>query len=111
MLFFSSFSGDKLQKRENNYSSPEGAVGEAMTQGAREKANMKGGLDNNTYDLIEQLNIENKSLWRIKNNYKTDAQSANCQDCKEFWDKIEKQKQQNIKDLTNLLRKQQWTPK
>ena len=27
----------------------------------------KGMLDNDTYNLMEQLEIENRSLWRIKN--------------------------------------------
>ena len=30
-------------------------------------------LNNDTYDLMEQILAENKSLWRIKNNYKKDS--------------------------------------
>ena len=33
----------------------------------------KGMFDNDTYNLMEQLEIENRSLWRIKNSYKNDA--------------------------------------
>ena len=34
-------------------------------------------LDNDTYNLMEQLEIENRSLWRIKNSYKKDASTDN----------------------------------
>ena len=66
----------------------------------------KGMLDNNTYNLMEQLTTENKSLWRIKNNYKNDASSSNCGECKKFWEELEKDKEEHIKRLNELLKKQ-----
>ncbi len=61
-------------------------------------------LDNNTYNLLLQLTEENKCLWRIKNNYLAD--STPCDECKEFWQKLEKEKEGCIKKLTELVKKQ-----
>jgi len=33
----------------------------------------KGMLNNDTYNLMEQLEVESRSLWRIKNSYKNDS--------------------------------------
>jgi hypothetical protein len=44
---------------------------------------------------------ESQSLWRIRNEYKEDAKD--CDECKEFWDKLEKDKQQHIEDLQKLI--------
>lgn len=62
----------------------------------------KGMLDNNTYNLIEQLAHENKSLWRIKNSYKNDAEDDN--ETLELWNKIEKDKEEIVKLLIAKLR-------
>ena len=62
----------------------------------------KGMLDNNTYNLMEQLITENKSLWRIKNNYKNDAAMDN--ESKGLWNLIEKDKEEVVKLLTEKLR-------
>ncbi len=62
----------------------------------------KGMLDNNTYDLMEQLLVENRSLWRIKNNYKNDSAVDN--ENKELWNFIEKDKEEIVKLLTEKLR-------
>jgi hypothetical protein len=59
-------------------------------------------LDNNTYDLMEQLLIENKSLWRIKNNYKNDSALDN--ETKEVWNFVEKDKEELVKMLTEKLK-------
>ncbi len=59
-------------------------------------------LDNNTYDLMEQLLIENKSLWRIKNNYKNDAAMDN--ETREVWSFIEKDKEELVRMLTEKLK-------
>jgi hypothetical protein len=59
-------------------------------------------LDNNTYDLMEQLLIENKSLWRIKNNYKNDSAMDN--ETKQVWNFIEKDKEELVKMLTEKLK-------
>ncbi|MGE5556185.1 MAG: hypothetical protein ACM3UY_08005 [Methanocella sp.] len=63
----------------------------------------EGMLSNNTYDLMAQLTEENQSLWRIKNSYKKDAQGD--REVMEFWDFLEKDKQDHIKKLTELLEK------
>ena len=60
-------------------------------------------LDNHTYNLLLQLTEENKSLWRIKNKYSEDA--GGCNDCKEFWMKMEKDKEDHVKELTELVKK------
>jgi len=63
----------------------------------------EGMLSNNAYDLMAQLTEENQSLWRIKNNYKKDAQGD--QEAMDFWNFLEKDKQDHIKKLTELLEK------
>ena len=55
-------------------------------------------LDNETYDLMEQLLVENKSLWRIKNNYKDDAGMDD--ETRQVWNRIEKDKE----DLVRILK-------
>jgi hypothetical protein len=65
-------------------------------------AGAKTMLDNNTYDLLEQLLIENKSLWRIKNNYKSDSAMDN--ETKEVWNFIEKDKEELVKILTEKVK-------
>jgi len=59
--------------------------------------------DNHLYNLMHQMVQENKSLWRIQNMYKNDA--GDCQDCKAFWDKMEKDKEEHIQELTQLIKK------
>lgn len=59
-------------------------------------------FDNHTYNLIEQLAQEHKSLWRIKNMYKNDASS--CRQCRDFWEKLERDKEAHIEELKNLLK-------
>ncbi|MEX0877691.1 MAG: hypothetical protein WDZ40_02385 [Candidatus Spechtbacterales bacterium] len=60
-------------------------------------------LDNHLYNLMLQLTQENKALWRIKNNYLKDA--GECADCKAFWEKMQKDKEEHTSELTNLLKK------
>ena len=59
-------------------------------------------LDDNTYNLMEQLEIENKSLWRIKNNYKKDASADN--ESRQLWSLIEKDKEEIVRLLTEKIR-------
>jgi len=59
-------------------------------------------LDNHLYNLLNQLTQEHKSLWRIKNKYMVD--SDGCDKCKEFWNKLEKDKEDHIKELTDLIK-------
>jgi hypothetical protein len=61
----------------------------------------EGNLSNNTYNLMAQLIEENQSLWRIKNNYKNDT--AGDSEAEEFWEFLEKDKEDHIKKLTQLL--------
>jgi len=59
-------------------------------------------LDNNTYNLMEQLEIENKSLWRIKNNYRNDASMDN--ESKHLWKLIERDKEEVVRLLAEKIR-------
>jgi hypothetical protein len=61
----------------------------------------EGNLSNSTYDLMSQLLEENQSLWRIKNSYKNDARGDS--EAEEFWEELEKDKENHIKRLTELL--------
>ncbi len=63
----------------------------------------EGILSNNTYNLMAQLTEENKSLWRIKHNYMKD--STGDEEAKQFWEYLEKDKQDHIKRLTELVAK------
>lgn len=67
------------------------------------QSSQQGLLSNNGYDLMAQLTKENQSLWRIKNSYKKDAQ--NDRQAMDFWNYLEKDKQDHIKKLTELLAK------
>jgi len=60
-------------------------------------------FENNLYNLMEQAVEESQSLWRIKNKYKKDAKD--CDECIEFWKKLEKDKEQHCKDLHELISK------
>jgi len=61
----------------------------------------EGMLSNSVYDLIAQLAEESKSIWRIRNNYLKDA--AGDDEAQEFWSSLEKDKQDHIRRLTELL--------
>jgi hypothetical protein len=57
---------------------------------------------NNTFNLMNQMTQESKSLWRIKNNYHTEAESD---EIKAFWMKLADQKEQTIAELKELIKK------
>lgn len=59
-------------------------------------------LDNHNYNLMAQLVEEHKSLWRIKNQYMEDAGA--CAECKEFWQKMVKDKEDHIEELTKMIK-------
>lgn len=59
-------------------------------------------LKNHVYDLIAQMAEENKSLWRIKTMYKTDSDV--CDECMNFWNELEKEKEAVIDKLEKLLK-------
>lgn len=62
----------------------------------------KSILDNDTYNLMEQLEIESKSLWRIKNRYKNDAAADN--QSNKLWSFIESEKEEVVRLLTEKIR-------
>ena len=45
---------------------------------------------------------ESKSLWRIKKTYKQDA--GDCAQCLSFWGKLDKDKENHIKELRELIK-------
>jgi len=57
--------------------------------------------NNHLYNLMIQLVQENKSLWRIQNHYKKD--SKDCAKCQKFWEKMEKDKKDHVKELEGLI--------
>ncbi len=59
-------------------------------------------LDNDTYNLMEQLEMENRSLWRIKNSYKNDASTDD--ESRRLWSFIEKDKEKVVRLLTEKVR-------
>jgi hypothetical protein len=75
-------------------------------------------MDNNLYNLMEQLITERNSLMRIKNEYKRVAEAdtshlwsivrpsytPDCPTCAAFWVELEKQKEETIIKLELLVR-------
>ncbi len=51
---------------------------------------------------MNQMTQESKSLWRIKHNYHTEAESD---ELKQFWMKLAEQKEQTIAELKELIKK------
>jgi len=60
-------------------------------------------LHNYTFDLLNQLNQESKSLWRIRNEYIKNA--AGKDDLLEFWKKLQADKEEHIEELKILVGK------
>lgn len=60
-------------------------------------------LNNNLYNLMLQLAQENKSLWRIKNEYVKDAEGD--VECVEFWKKLEADKEAHVEEILALVKK------
>jgi hypothetical protein len=48
-----------------------------------------------------QLVEENKSLWRIKNDYKKDSE---CKECQEIWKRLEREKEDTVRELSKLVK-------
>jgi len=59
-------------------------------------------FDNHSYNLMNQLVQEHKSLWRIKNDYLEDAEG--CAECVEFWEKMVADKEEHVAELTALIK-------
>ena len=64
---------------------------------------MRNMFDNHLYNLMNQLVQEHKSLWRIKNMYLNEA--GECKECKAFWEKMIQDKENHIKELTEIIKK------
>jgi len=60
-------------------------------------------LDNKIYNLMHQLVQENKSLWRIKNEYITDTKG--CDECLKFWKRLEEDKEKHVAELMAMIKK------
>lgn len=60
-------------------------------------------LPNDLYDLMTQMVVENRSLWRIRSVYLAD--SAKCENCLAFWNKMIKDKEDHIQELTELIKR------
>jgi hypothetical protein len=60
-------------------------------------------LENEVYNLMNQLVQEHKSLWRIKNHYQSEADG--CEECLAFWKKMEEDKASHIEELKSLVSK------
>ena len=58
-------------------------------------------LDDNKYNILEQLTIENKSLWRIKNSYEKDPEKIMKP---KALGNVEKDKEELVRLLTEKLR-------
>ncbi len=60
-------------------------------------------LRNNLFNLMNQAVQESKSLWRIKNQYM--QESVGSDDIMAFWKKLEKEKEERIQELQDLIKK------
>lgn len=56
---------------------------------------------NNTYNLMNQITQESKSLWRIKNTYEKEATSD---ELKAFWIKLAGEKEASIAAMKEFLK-------
>jgi len=60
-------------------------------------------LDDHTFDILNQLSQESKSLWRIQNEYLPNAKEAGHDECIAFWERMIEDKQAHIQHLSDLL--------
>ena len=59
-------------------------------------------VNNNLYNLMMQMTVEHKSLWRIKDDYIKDASKS--PETKKFWKKMIMDKENHILELKNLIK-------
>lgn len=59
-------------------------------------------MKNNMYNLMHQLTQEQKSLWRIEDEYQKDAGSNKT--VKAFWKKLASEKRTHVTELTALIK-------
>lgn len=64
---------------------------------------MPKNTNDHAYNLMTQLTQENKSLWRIERDYAVN--DANCDECNALWEKMKKEKAENISVLEALVKK------
>ena len=64
---------------------------------------MPKNTNDHAYNLMTQLTQENKSLWRIERDYA--VSDDNCDECNALWDKMKKEKAENIEALEALVKK------
>ena len=58
--------------------------------------------DDHVYNLMSQIVTEHRSLWRIKKHYVEDC--ADHADDLVFWNKMMKDKEEHIAELTELIK-------
>lgn len=57
---------------------------------------------NHLYDLMQQLVQESESAWHIKHYYLEDTEDHN--DCTKLWQRILREKENNIRELEKMVR-------
>lgn len=57
--------------------------------------------NNNSYNLMNQITQESKSLWRIKNHYENEATTP---ELKVFWEKLAQEKESYISEMKRFLK-------
>lgn len=60
-------------------------------------------MKNDLFNLINQLTQESKSLWRIKDQYQSDAVTD---EQKEFWSRLQKEKEVLVAELQERIKKE-----
>lgn len=64
--------------------------------------------DNNVYNLMTQTVQEHKSLWRILNDYREDAEGD--EELIAFWDQLATQKAEQVATLERLIADRESNP-
>lgn len=59
-------------------------------------------MENHHFNLINQLNQEQKSLLRIENHYLRESKDVSE---KKFWQKMKVQKKKNVAELSKMVKK------
>lgn len=58
-------------------------------------------MENHIYNLMTQMTIEQKSLWRIKKYY---LEETNSEEEKVFWKNLIQDKENHIKEIKELIK-------
>lgn len=61
-------------------------------------------MSNTLYNLMNQAVEESRSLKRISEMYCDDASSESKDECKMFWEKMKKDKEEHIEELLGLIK-------